>query len=160
MLIDQMKKTLRSISLRDIAIVIGWAATITLMTIIVQYAKPSRPGSYGTSFDASDFAIILAASFLFGIFLADPIKILYSFIGAISLSTVMSVIYSALYDLYVLELGRKFSEIVPGWEWEWITWLAFFRIFRIIFPAGMILIFIGGMIGGVVSELVWPHRGY
>ena len=129
------------------------------MTIIAEYAKTPRPGSYGTTFDALDLAIVLATSLVFGIFLVDPAKIIYGFIGAISLSIVISVIYSALYDLYVLELGKYFSERVPGWEWEWVTWLAFLRIFRIMFPAAIILVFIGGMIGGIVSDLIWPHRG-
>lgn len=103
-----MKKKLRNISVRDILVVIGWAATITLMTIIAEYAKPPRPGSHGTAFDALDLAIILATSLVFGIFLVDPVKILYGYIGAITLSIVISVIYSALYDLYVLGLGKKF----------------------------------------------------
>jgi hypothetical protein len=71
----------------------------------------------------------------------------------------MSVISSALYDLYVLRLGEYFTQIVPGWEWEWVTWLAFLRIFRTMFPAAIILVFIGGMIGGIVSDWIWPHRG-
>lgn len=145
--------------MRDILVVMGWAATITLMTIIAEYAKPLRSGSIATSFDALDLAIIFAASLVFGIFLFDPVKILYDFIGAISLSIVMSVIYSSLYDLHVLGLGEYFSEAVPGWEWEWVTWLAFLRIFRIMFPAAVILVFIGGMIGGIVSDWIWPHRG-
>lgn len=156
-----MKKRLRNIRVRDILAVMGWAAVITLMTITAEYAKPPRRGSYadGTTFDALDLAIVFATSLVFGIFLIDPAKILYGFIGAISLSIVISVIYSSLYDLYVLGLGEYFSEAVPGWEWEWITWLASLRIIRIIFPVAMILIFIGGMIGGIVSDLMWPHRG-
>lgn len=109
-----MKKRLRAIRVRDILVVIGWAATITLMTIIAEYAKPPRPGSYGTSFDALDLAIVLATSLVFGMFLVDPVKILYGFIGVISLSIVTSVMYSSLYDLYVLGLGKTFSEVVPG----------------------------------------------
>lgn len=157
-----MKKRLRNISVRDIAVVMGWAATITLMTIIAEYAKPPRAGSYahGTTFDALDLAVILATSLAFGMFLIDLVKIFYGFIGAISLSIVMSVIYSALYDFYVLGLGKSFSEAgFPGWVWEWVTWFAFFRVFRIIFPAGILLVFIGGIIGGLVSDWVWPHRG-
>jgi hypothetical protein len=92
-------------------------------------------------------------------FLIDPAKIIYGFIGVTSLSITMSVIYSALYDLYVLEIGKHFSEVVPGWEWEWVTWFAFLRVFRIMFPAAIILIFVGGMIGGIVSDFMWPHRG-
>jgi len=161
MLIDQMKNKLRTMSMRDILVVMGWAATITLMTIIAEYAKPPLAGSYaeGTTFDALDLAIILAMSLVFGIFLVDPVKILYGFIGAIFLSIVISVIYSSLYDLYVLGLGKNFSEIVPGWEWEWVTWFAFFRIFRIMFPAAIVLIFVGGMIGGIVGEFVWAPPG-
>lgn len=122
-----MKKRLRAIGVRNILVVMGWAATITLMTIIAEYAKLPRPGSYayGTTFDALDLAIVLATSLVFGMFLVDPVKILYGFIGATCLSIVISVIYSSLYDLYVLGLGKEFSEIVPGWEWEWVTWFAF-----------------------------------
>lgn len=158
MLIKQMKKRLRD-RLRDILVVMGWTATITLMTIIAEYAKTPRLGSDGTTFDALDLSIVLVTSLVFGMFLIDPAKIIYGFIGVTSLSIIISVIYSALYDLYVLELGKHFSEVVPGWEWEWITWFAFLRVFRIMFPAAIILIFVGGMIGGIVSDLMWPHRG-
>lgn len=158
-MIDQMKKKLKTISVRDVLVVIAWASTITVMTIIAEYAKTPRAGSTGTSFDALDLAIVSVTSLVFGIFLVDPVKILYGFIGAISLSTIMSVISSALYDLYVLRLGEYFTQIVPGWEWEWVAWLAFLRIFRTMFPAAIILVFIGGMIGGIVSDWIWPHRG-
>lgn len=144
--------------LRDILVVIGWAASISLMTIIIEYSKPPRLGSYAVAFDAYR-VIILVTSLLFGMFLVDPVKILYSSIGAITLSTVISVMYTALYDLYVLGLGKYFSEAFPGWEWEWVTWLAFLRIFKKTFPVVAILVLIGGMIGGVVSDFIWPHRG-
>jgi len=157
LLIKQIKKRLRNIRMRDIVVVIGWAITMTLMTIITEYVKQPRPGYTETYFDALDFAIILATSLVFGIFLVDPEKILYGFIGAISLSIVISVICSTLYDLYVLGLGQYWSH-VPGWEWEIVTWLAFFRIFRIMFPIAILLIFAGGMMGGIVSEMMWPHR--
>lgn len=155
-----MKKRLGAIGVGDTLAVVGWAVAITLMIIITEYMKTPRPGSYWTTFDALDLAIILATSLLFGIFLVDPVKILYGFIVATSLSIVISVIYSSLYDLYVLGLGEYFSESFPGWEWEWVTWFAFLRIFRIMFPVAIILILIGGIIGGIVHELVWPHRGY
>ncbi len=144
--------------LRDVLVVIGWAASISLMTIIIEYSKPPRLGSYAVAFDAYRL-IILVTSFLFGMFLVDLVKILYSSIGAITLSTVISVMYTALYDLYVLGLGKGFSEVAPGWEWEWVTWLAFLRIFTKTFPAVPILVLIGGMIGGIVSDWMWPHRG-
>jgi len=159
LLIEEMKKKLREIRARDILVVMVWAATITLITMITEYAKTPRPGFTETYFSAIDMAIILAASLLFGIFLVDPVKILYRIIGTISLSLVMSVIFSSLYDLYVLRLGRHFSEVVPGWEWEWVTWFAFFRIFRLMFPVATVIIFAGGMVGGIVSDLMWPHRG-
>jgi len=157
-LIKQIKKRLRTLSIRDILVVIGWAVTIALVTIIAEYSKSPRFGSYGATFDAY-LVIILVTSLVFGIFLVDPIKILYGFMGVVTLSILISVIYSSLYDIYVLELGKAFSEAVPGWEWEWITWLAFFRIFVIMFPGAIILVLIGGMIGGIVSALMWPHRG-
>jgi len=159
LLIEEMKKKLREIRARDILVVMGWAATITLITMITEYVKTPRHGFTETYFGVLDMAIILAASLAFGIFLVDPVKILYRIIGTISLSLVMSVICSSLYDLYVLGLGRYFSDVVPGWEWEWVTWLAFFRIFKLMFPVATILIFAGGMVGGIVSELMWPHRG-
>lgn len=157
-----MKKRLKDIRVRDILAVMGWTATITLMTIIAEYVQPSRQrsSSYGTTFDALDLAIIFATSLVFGMILVDPVKILYGFIGATSLSMVISVICSSLYDLHVLGLGKGFSEAVPGWEWEIVTWIAFLRIFRIMFPVAIVLILIGGIIGGIVNELVWPHRGY
>ncbi len=148
---------MRAISARDILVVIGWTAAIALTTMITEYAKPPRPSSYGTTFDALDLAIVLATSLVFGMFLIDPVKILYGFIVATSLSIVISVICSALYDLYVLGLGELFSHAHP-WEWEWVTWFAFLRIFRIMFPLAIIFAFIGGMAGGIVSELMWPHR--
>jgi len=144
--------------LRDILVVIGWTASISLMTIIIEYSKPPRLGSYSVAFDAYRL-IILVMSFLFGMFLVDLVKILYSSIGTIILSTVISVMYTALYDLYVLGLGKYFSEVAPGWEWEWVTFLAFLRIFHKTFPVVAILVLIGGMIGGVVSDWLWPHRG-
>jgi hypothetical protein len=150
---------MRAISARDVLVLIGWAATIALLTMITEYAKTPRPGSYGTSFDALDLAIVLATSLVFGIFLVDPVKIIYGFLGVVPLSIVISVISSALYDLYVLGLGELFSETALGWEWELVTWLAFLRVFRIIFPAGVILGFIGAMIGGIASDFIWPHRG-
>ena len=159
MLIDQLKKRLTAISMRDILVVVGWAVTLTLMTIIAEYVKPLRIGETKTSFEALDLAIIFATSLVFGVFLMDPVKILYGFIGAIFLSVVISIIYSSLYDLYVLGLGEYFSGVTPGWEWEWVAWLAFLRIFRITFPTAVILVFAGGMIGGIVSDFVWPHRG-
>ncbi len=152
MLIDQINK-----KVRDILLVIGWAATIALTTVITEYAKPSRPGSYGTTFDALGLAIVLATSLVFGMLLVDPVRILCGFIGTTSLSIVISVISSALYDLYALGLGEYFSGGAPAWEW--VTWFAFLRIFRIMFPAAIILILIGGMIGGIVSELMWSHKG-
>jgi len=145
--------------MRDVLVVVGWATTITLLTIIVEYVKPLRLGATATSFDALELAIILATSLAFGLLLVDPVKILYGFIAAMSLSLVMSVIFSSLYDLYVLELGPYFSALTPGWEWEWVAWLAFLRIFRITFPSAVVLVFAGGMIGGIVSDFVWPHRG-
>jgi len=154
-----LKKRLRAISVRDILAMIGWATTITLMTIIAEYVKPLPIGSTATSFDTLDLAIFLAASLGFGMFLVDPEKILYGFIGATFLSTAMSVIYSGLYDLYVLGLGEYFFEAAPGWEWEWVAWFAFLRIFRLMFPVAIILVFAGGMIGGIVSDWIWPHRG-
>ncbi len=144
--------------LRTILIVTGWTASISLMTILIEYSKPPRLGSYSVAFDAYRL-IILVTSFLFGMFLVDLVKILYSSIGAITLSTVTSVMYTALYDLYVLGLGKGFSEAAPGWEWEWVTWLAFLRIFAKTFPIVPILVLIGGMIGGIVSDWMWPHRG-
>ena len=159
MLIDQLKKKLKPISIRDVSVVVGWATTITLLTIIVEYVKPLPLGATAISFDALELTIILATSLVFGVFLVDPVKILYGFIGAMSLSLVMSVIFSSLYDLYVLGLGEYFSGLTPGWEWELVAWLAFLRIFRITFPIAVILVFAGAMIGGIVSDFVWPHRG-
>jgi hypothetical protein len=114
LLIDRLKKRLQDISVRDILAMIGWATAITLLTIIAEYVKPLPIGSTATSFDTLDLAIFFSASLAFGMFLIDPEKVLYGFIVAISLSTAMSVIYSAFYDLYVLELGEYFSEAVPG----------------------------------------------
>ena len=159
MLIDQIKKKLKALSVRDILVVVGWAVAIAIMTLIAEYVKIPRLGSFGTSFDALDLAIVLATSLVFGVFLVDPVKIIYGFIGVIPLSIIISVLSSAFYDLYVLGIGELFSEVVPGWEWEWVTWFAFLRVFRIMFPAAVILVFVGGMIGGIVSDLMWPHRG-
>jgi hypothetical protein len=158
-LIEQLKKKLRVISTRDVLAVVGWATTITLLTIIVEYVKPLPLSVTSTSFDVLELAIILATSLAFGLLLVDPVKILYGFIGAMSLSLVMSVIFSSLYDLYVLGLGEYFSGVAAGWEWELVAWLAFLRIFRITFPSAVILVFAGAMIGGIVSDFVWPHRG-
>lgn len=78
LLINQIKKKMRAISVKDLLAVIGWASAIALMTIIAEYTKTPRPGSYGISFDALDLAIVLATSLLFGMFLVDPVKILYA----------------------------------------------------------------------------------
>lgn len=143
---------------RNIPVVIGWTTIITLIVLITEYVKQPTPGGTATYFGLLEMVIILGASLVFGIFLIDPQKILYCVIGTICLSIVISVVYSSLYDLS-LGIGEQYSEAVPGWEWEWVTWFAFLRVFRIMFPTGIILVFIGGMIGGIMNDLMWPHRG-
>lgn len=158
MVINRVKKKLRNISVTDIVMVMAWALTISIMTMITEYVKTPRPGFIETSFDVLDLAIILAISLVLGILLVDPERILYGFIGAISLSLVISLVCSALYDIHVLELGKYYTDLLPGWEWEIVTWLAFFRIFKLMFPVAILVVFAGGMVGGIVSELMWPHR--
>jgi len=143
---------------RNILIVIGWTTIVTLVTIVTEYVKQPPAGGTATYFGLLDMVIILGVSSMFGIFLIDPKRILYCVVGTIFLSIVISVVYSSLYDLS-LGAGEPYSEVVPGWEWEWVTWFAFLRVFRIMFPAGIILVFVGGMIGGIVSDWLWPHRG-
>lgn len=159
MFIDELKKKMRAISARDAIVVVGWATAITLLIIFVEYVKPLPLGATATRFDTLELAIILVTSLLVGAFLVDPVKILYGFIAAMSLSGVMSVIYSSLYDLYVLGLGEPFTGVLPGWEWEMVAWLAFLRIFRMTFPAVLILVFAGGMVGGIAGDYLWPHKG-
>ncbi|MCW4019890.1 MAG: hypothetical protein NWF14_01485 [Candidatus Bathyarchaeota archaeon] len=158
MFIDDLRKKLRAISARDAAVVVGWAVTLTLLVIIVEYVKPMPLRATSTRFDSLELAIILVTSLIVGAVLLDPVKILYGFIAATTLSVVMSVIFSSLYDLYVLGLGEYFSALTPGWEWEWVAWLAFLRIFKMAFPAALILIFAGGMVGGIAGAFLWPHR--
>lgn len=152
-LVNQMKE-----KSRNILVLIGWTTIVTIMTIITEYVKQPPPGGTATYFGLLDMVIILGASSVFGIFLIDPKKIVYFVIGTICLSIVISVVYSSLYDLSI-GIGEQYSEAIPGWEWEWVTWFAFLRVFRIMFPTGIILVFMGGMIGGIMNDFMWPHRG-
>ena len=143
---------------RDILVVIGWASAIMLLTVraLHQWNPVSR--TIGSYLDAPDLLLLLAVSVVAGIFLADLNRILYGYIGSIALSISIALIYSSVFDWFVIGYGEIFSQTRFGWEYA--VFYAFAKILRTMFPGVMLLTFLGGFAGGILSDTVWPHQGH
>lgn len=143
---------------RDILVVIGWASAIMLLTVRAAYQFNPRARIIGTFLDAVDLLVLLAVSVVAGIFLADLNRVLFGYMGSTALSILMALIYTSLFDWFVRGTGEYLSETPFGWEY--VVFYAFAKILRTMFPGAMLLTFLGGFVGGIISDRVWPHLTY
>ena len=142
---------------RGILVVIGWASAIMLLTVRAMYQFNPVHSTTGSFLNALDLLVLLAVSVAVGIFLADLDRILFGYVGSMVLSILMAFIYSTLFDWFVTGAGEVFTEIPFGWEY--VCFYAFARILKTMFPSAMVLTFLGGFVGGIINDTVWPHRG-
>jgi len=79
-----------------------------------------------------DLLIIAVASLVVGLVLSDVKEVVYGYIASVSLSLVVGVAFVSFYIWVVLDLGALLS--LAPYEWEWVLFMAFWNVFRIMFP--------------------------
>jgi hypothetical protein len=92
------------------------------------------------------------ASLLAGYVIADVEDTLFGFLISSFLSTVISVAYSTFFIWYVL----GFFRIVNSSFISEIVWAASLNIFRMIFPLGLLAVFLGGLFGAFLRGYIQP----
>lgn len=139
-LITREKITLLAVAL--------WTLTLSLVVIkiyLVAYLETNPLGinrlsyfqipctSYeGPSPRVLDVLIIAVASLVVGLVLSDVKEVVYGYIASVSLSLVVGVAFVSFYIWVVLDLGALFS--LAPYDWEWVVFMAFWNVFRIMFP--------------------------
>lgn len=145
--------------MKNILAIIGWAIVITLITVDTAYESPPYGWSvlqgWGPSFSIVDYVLLLAGSLVVGMILVELEMIFWGWIGSVLLSFLMSVIYSSLYNWFVIGWGEILSD--TPWGWENVFYLTTAGIFRITFPS-IVLLFVGLFFGGLVGELTGIGR--
>lgn len=144
--------------MKNISVIIGWAVAITLITVKTAYKSPPMllpPSGWGPSFSIVDYVLLLTTSVIVGMILAELETIFWAWIGSVFLSFLMSVIYSSLFNWFVLGWGEVFSD--TPWGWEFVCYWTARRLFRITFPS-VILLFVGLFFGGILGELTGISR--
>lgn len=144
--------------LRDTAVIIGWASTIMLLTVRVLYQFNPEHSIIGSYLGLPDLLAILAVSVIAGIFLGDLDRVLLGYVVSIVSSILMALIFTSLFDWFFKGAERVFSDIPFGWEY--VIFFAFSKIIRTMFPGAILLTFVGGFLGGILGDRVWPHRSF
>ena len=151
---------------RSVAMVVGWALLISLLMIKnhqLFYMENDRFAVYRIAYDKQsgpmfgdlDWVILLASSFLVGIFLSDAKKMVYIYFAVVALSFIIGTIYVYIYNWFVLDLGQMMASVPFGWEYA--LYIAFLSILRFMFPLGMFACLVGLATGSFIA--VWARIG-
>jgi len=149
----------KKIKRKNALVTLGFAIVIMLVTVQTAYEPPpmkNPPAGWGPSFSMLDYAIFLTASVIVGMVLDEMEDIIWSWVGSVLLSFVMSVIYSSLFNWFVLGWGETFS--LDPWEgWQIVCYWSALALFRIMFPS-VIILFIGLCFGGFLGDVTMIIR--
>ena len=102
-----------------------------------------------------DCMLILFTSLVISVLLVSAKGLILGYAASLFLSSVIAVIYTFLFNWYVLNLGWAFSQLPFGWEW--VIFQAIINTFRFIFPLAVTFSLIGVCIGSIVRMLT--NRG-
>ena len=106
---------------------------------------------YAPTASPLELMLILFISLAITVFLISAKGLIFGYIGSLILSSLIAVAYMFLFNWYVLDLGRVFSELPFGWEW--VVFQAIINTFRYIFPLGVTFSLIGVCIGSIIRML-------
>ena len=137
----------------DILVIAGLAIVIVLLTVRTVYKPcPYKPAPYWwmPSFSLADYVILFVAGMVAGIVLVKPETIFFGWIGSISLSFLISIVYTSLYSWFVL--GWKEALSIYPFGFENLIFAAFCSVFRITL-LGDILVFLALFLGGFTGYL-------
>jgi len=146
-LIQIKKKIISGLSL--------WTAIISLVLIKTfflarEHAAVPRPFSWidAPMFESFDIAVLMAASIVIALILADAKAILYGYVVSISLSCIIGVAYDSF---YIWSMWGYLFETVP-FGWEHACYWAVINVLRAMFPFGIGVCLLGATIGGALSS--------
>lgn len=150
---------------RDVAVVLGWSIAIALILIKAhqlfvldnpQLAVYKRAYVHylGASFTDFDRLLLVAISFLVGMFLVEIKSLVYAYFASMFLSFSFGVIYVFLYVWFTLGYGETLSQVAFGWEWA--VWLALINVFRFMVPIGILFSLLGVVTGNFVRIWLKP----
>jgi len=136
--------------------VIAWTVLISLVTIRTVW-KPypipgQRPLYWVPSFDEWDYLLFIVGSIVAGLMLVDLETVFFGWIKAVTLSSLITVIYLSFHFWFIEEMYKVFSQDPFGWEYS--IYFAILRVFELMFPLNIVLIFICVFLGGFLSEAV------
>ena len=147
---------------RDICLIALWTGAITAVIIgshqqfyidnpIMTYRQLGFSEYYAPTASPLELMLILFISLAITVFLISAKGLIFGYIGSLILSSLIAVAYMFLFNWYVLDLGRVFSELPFGWEW--VVFQAIINTFRYIFPLGVTFSLIGVCIGSIIRML-------
>lgn len=135
----------------------AWTLIIALVLIKTYYFFFSRTGViprpfstvYGPMLGTLDMAVLLAASTVIALILADAKSIVYSYLLSIFLSSLIAMAYDAY---YIWSMWGYLFQTVP-YGWELACYWATMNVFRTMFPFGVSVCLLGAIVGGMLSGI-------
>jgi hypothetical protein len=151
---------------RDILLICVWTAAITAVFIeshqqfyidnpIMTYRQIGFSEVRAPTTSPLDCMLILFTSLVISVFLISAKGLILGYAASLLLSSLIAVIYTFLFNWYVLDLGRSFSQLPFGWEW--VVFQGVINTFRFMFPLAVTFSLIGVCIGSIVRMLT--NRG-
>lgn len=151
---------------RDILLIGVWTVAITAVIIeshqqfymdnpIMTYRQIGFSQVRAPTASPLDLMLILFTSLVISVFLISAKGLILGYAASLLLSSLIAVIYTFLFNWFVLDLARAFSQLPFGWEW--VVFQAVINTFRFIFPLGVTFSLIGVCIGSIVRMLT--NRG-
>jgi hypothetical protein len=167
----QMREMLKSLKARlvkrrrDVLLTLAWIATVTGLIIAthrtfyitdIVFATYKMPYlSYkGPAFSDLALLALIIVGILIGAFLSSLKRLIYSYFTTMIGSSVIAGVYVYLFIWFQLGFEANLSQIAFGWELA--LWWSVINIFKIMVPMGVILSFLGVVVGTIVRTVVSP----
>lgn len=149
---------------RETFLVVVWALAISLVFIKVHwifYLETPRFKVYklalsyrGPQLGSVDLLVLAIASLVISIVFVEVQHVIYGYIVALGLSSLISIVYTFLYIWYVLEWGGLLRLVPGGWEWA-VLW-AILNVMWVMFPSAVLVCLFGAVVGYVLRSWVKP----
>lgn len=152
---------------KEILVVVAWSIAIALIFVRTHQYQYSQIQRYtvekqmripfvwayqATIYTELDILLLVATSFMVGIFLEEVKTLVYCHFAALFLSFSIGVVYVFLYVLYRLEIGAILAQTSYGWEW--VFWFALINILRFMIPFGILFTLLGVVSGNFARFLL------
>ncbi|UCD96175.1 MAG: hypothetical protein JSV35_06685 [Candidatus Bathyarchaeota archaeon] len=150
---------------RDVLLTLAWITAVTVLIIATHrtfYITDIRFATYnipylsylGPAFSELALLALIMVGIIVGTFLSDMKRLVYSYFMTMISSSVLAGVYVYLFIWFHLGFEANLSQIAFGWELA--IWWSVVNVFKIMVPNGVILSFLGVVIGTVVRTVVSP----